>query len=92
VHKISKTRGSRKPPVISRNWERDPLVLRSLPTKAVFVEESGSLREKYTARRAWMEEQGLDSRISTSDGLQSAAKRTLPGAIIYFSSAKPAAA
>ncbi|HEY5623869.1 MAG TPA: hypothetical protein VIV14_08905 [Gammaproteobacteria bacterium] len=92
MRKIKKTHGSRKTPVISRNWERDPLILRSIPTKALFVEESGSLKEKYSARRAWMEERGLDIRVTKSGSEQSTAKRPLPGAIIYFSSAKPAAA
>jgi hypothetical protein len=69
-----------------RRQDRDPLVLKSLPTTAKLSEESNSLTEKLVSRSEWMQEKGIDGSLAESERPRSTPKPPLPGTVIYFSS------
>ncbi len=83
---MAKTQRRRKIAVQLRRLDRDPLVLKSLPTTAKLSEESNSLTEKFVSRREWMQKKGIDGSCAESEHPRSTPKPPLPGTVIYFSS------
>jgi len=65
--------------------DRDPLVLKSLPTSARPSEGSRSLTDKFVSRLEWMQEKGIGDGLAAVERPLSSRKPPLPGTVIYFS-------
>ena len=83
---MAKTQRRQKIAVQLRRLDRDPLVLKSLPTAVKLSEESNSLTEKFVSRREWMQMKGIDGSCAESERPRLTPRPPLPGTVIYFSS------
>ena len=87
---MPKTHRRLKIEVQLKSQDRDPLVLKSLPTTVKSSEESQSLAEKLVSRVEWMQEKGIDSSVAAGEPRRTSRKSPLPGTVIYFSVAPEA--
>ena len=83
---MTKAQRRQKIAVQFRRQDRDPLVLKSLPTTVKPSEESNSLAEKLVSRIEWMQKKGIGGSLTKPERRCSTPKSPLPGTVIYFSS------
>ena len=82
---MKKAQRRRKIEVRLKRQDRDPLVLKSLPPEWKSSDESSSIAEKLVSQVEWMQQHGIDGRVTASEPGKSTRKSPRPGTVIFFS-------